>query len=199
MPTVLPVVAELDRAETGRICGHCQLCCKLLPIYDLLDAQGNPKPWNRKCIHQRKGNHGCTVYHTGRPPSCKSWSCAWLVGAGTEDLPRPDKGHYVVDTYITSFELLGLGFYQSLQVWLEPEWPHAWRCTKLIPYMARMAEQHGYATTVRLRDKDDSLLIFPPALAPVRGRWAIADTRKGLADITLDVLDFKSDRLSTQV
>ncbi len=194
MTEVEPVVGELERTETGRICGHCQLCCKILPIYDLLDRQGNPKPWNTKCQHQRKGNHGCKVYHTARPASCRAWSCAWLSVAGTEDLPRPDKCHYIVDTYVTSFELSEYGFMQAVQIWLDPGYPEAWRCTKLLTFLVRMAEQHGFAANIRLRDKDDSLLLFPPAIEPVIGDWTKLDTRQGLANIKLERVVFPNMR-----
>lgn len=182
----------LNKTETGRVCGHCQLCCTVLPVYDLFDAMGRPKLWNQKCRHQRKGNHGCTVYNTVRPASCRSWSCAWLSVSEAENLKRPDKGHYIVDTYLTEFELTKLGKYTALQVWLEPGWPLAWRCQQLMRFLHRMGEEHGYATVVRFSEvKEEMLIVFPPGVEPVKEKWSVVDVREGTVDIEIQVFSLK--------
>ncbi len=79
----------LYKADTDRKCGDCSLCCKLLPMPELA------KPANKRCKHQRYGK-GCAIY-ARRPDSCRTWSCRWLLGEGTDDLPRPDRSHYVID------------------------------------------------------------------------------------------------------
>jgi hypothetical protein len=183
-----PAVEYIEPGETGRICGHCQLCCTVLPVYDLLPE---PKLWNVKCRHLKKGNKGCQVYHTTRPQSCRAWSCGWLAGAHTEDLPRPDKCHYLVDTYLASFEITIHGKYKSVQVWVDPKYPEAWRCTKLMSFLARYAEECGYAASIRMRDRDADIILFPPAIAPGKGLWLIADTRKGMTNIRPEILHFK--------
>lgn len=184
------VFGELPSGDTGRICGHCQMCCTLLPVYDM---HRRPKMWNVKCSYQRKGNKGCTIY-PDRPPSCKAWSCAWLTVPET-DFPRPDQAHYIVDTFVTRFGITEYGEYEALQVWVDPKWPDAWMCTKLLPWLAKMAEDHRYATVVRLKQgADQSILLFPPALDPLIGEWTGIDTRQGMVDILPTVYHFKGLR-----
>ena len=68
--------------DESRACGECSLCCKVMKIEEL------EKPVGRWCPHCRPGQGGCSIY-SGRPPSCRSFACAWLQGA----LPleqRPD-------------------------------------------------------------------------------------------------------------
>src|SRR5580765_5282061 len=77
------------KADTDRACGDCQLCCKLLPMPEL------DKPANTRCQHQ-KFKTGCAIY-TRRPRGCMYWSCRWLLGVDTADVPRPDRAHYVID------------------------------------------------------------------------------------------------------
>lgn len=170
---------EIEVASTGRICGHCQLCCKLLPVYDM---RPDPKTWNTKCRHQRAGNHGCQVYHTVRPSSCKTWSCAWLVGAHTENVRRPDRSHYVIDMYLASFSITQGGKpreFKSIQVWLDPGYPNAWKDLQLFKFIDYYANAYGYATTIRLQDIGDTIILFPPAVSVVPGEWTKMECPSG--------------------
>lgn len=66
-----------------RICGDCQLCCKLMPVEEF------DKPANCRCEHQRTGK-GCAIY-ADRPMSCALWNCRWLVDTECAGLPRPER------------------------------------------------------------------------------------------------------------
>lgn len=58
--------------QTGRSCGGCTLCCKLLGI----DALGKPKAqW---CPHCKPGS-GCTIY-SDRPDECRTFDCLYVSG-----------------------------------------------------------------------------------------------------------------------
>jgi hypothetical protein len=59
-------------ASTGRVCGECSLCCKLLKIESL------EKPVGKWCSHCTSGN-GCKIYES-RPQACREFNCFWLTG-----------------------------------------------------------------------------------------------------------------------
>src|SRR4249919_1788950 len=75
--------------QMKRICGDCQLCCKVVPVKEI------GKPANERCPHQ-KFKVGCAIY-ASRPHSCRAWSRAWLALQPAPAIPRPDRSHYVID------------------------------------------------------------------------------------------------------
>ena len=56
LPSALRPFSEADVSETGKTCGDCGLCCKLLGIEAIKKAPGQ---W---CGHFRKGVGGCGIY-----------------------------------------------------------------------------------------------------------------------------------------
>lgn len=107
-----------------RECGSCTLCCKLLPVSETGKLAGV------RCEHQRSGK-GCAIY-SRRPMSCRLWSCSWLTADDVRDLARPDRSHYVIDTFpdfITLSDNL-TGELQEVpvaQIWIDPDYPDAHR------------------------------------------------------------------------
>jgi hypothetical protein len=73
---------------TGKTCGTCTLCCKLLHIAEL------QKPKDHWCPHvvPRKG---CGIYAT-RPGSCQAFQCLWLVDASLGEEWKPAKSKFVI-------------------------------------------------------------------------------------------------------
>jgi len=59
-------------AASGRSCGQCSLCCKLLEIPPL------DKPATKWCAHCSPGGGGCQIYAT-RPAVCRGFACRWLI------------------------------------------------------------------------------------------------------------------------
>lgn len=55
-----------------RECGDCNLCCKFLSheVYGQWVTPNNPCRFVQKC---------CTIYED-RPPTCRTYQCAWLQG-----------------------------------------------------------------------------------------------------------------------
>jgi hypothetical protein len=88
-------------ALTGRECGKCSLCCKLLKVPDLDKEQG---VW---CKHCAPGAGGCTVYET-RPPVCRDYACMWLTMPQIGDEWRPLDSGMIMD--------LGMHFEQNLAI-----------------------------------------------------------------------------------
>jgi hypothetical protein len=56
---------------SGRHCGGCTLCCKLLPVPAI------DKPRGQLCRHCTPGR-GCNIYRD-RPGVCRDWNCGWQV------------------------------------------------------------------------------------------------------------------------
>jgi hypothetical protein len=153
---------HFDEQGTGRICGSCQLCCKLVPVPEIHKAAGT------RCEHSKAG-HGCTIY-AARPFACRTWSCRWLADPETAGMPRPDRCHYVIDLvldYITAITDDGKETeVPVLQVWVDPAFPEAHRAPELRAYMLQMAAKHRLATIVRY-DSRRAFMIFPPPITGV--------------------------------
>jgi hypothetical protein len=102
-------------SATGRVCGDCSLCCKLLEIEEL------GKPEGQWCRHCRPGAGGCTVYEE-RPRACQTFSCRWLLNPGIGDAWLPTKCRMVVFT-ATDQNMGGV----MLAVYVDPGSPNVWR------------------------------------------------------------------------
>jgi hypothetical protein len=149
---------------TGRRCGSCQLCCKLLPVpvYPL------NKPAGVRCKHSKVGA-GCKIY-ANRPVACKTWSCRWLSDATTAGMPRPDRSHYVIDleyddVAITRNEGARPERIKVLQVWVDPAYPNAHRDPALRRYIADL----NMPAICRYNSKD-AIVVMPPGITDT-GEW----------------------------
>lgn len=155
-----------DDKGTGRACGDCQLCCRLVPVPTIGKAAGV------KCQFQKYGK-GCTIY-ADRPFACRTWSCRWLSDPETAGMSRPDRCHYVIDCtwdYVTMVPKDGGAPIQIpvIQVWVDPAHRDAHRAPELREYMARVAIKHGAATIIRW-SRQDAITVFPPAISN-DGEW----------------------------
>jgi len=189
------IVLEDDDAS-GRHCGGCTLCCRLLPIkaaayprerignaVNEMIAQGFAKPADfagmmpefdkpagKPCPHQRH-HKGCTVYRR-RPFGCRMWSCRWLTNVDTADLRRPDRSRVVIDV-MPDFVTLTTDEGQRanievVQLWVDPATPDAWREPSILAYLERRAAE-GIAALIRF-DSHDAVTVFAPALSQ-DGQW----------------------------
>jgi hypothetical protein len=156
-------------ARSNRVCGDCQLCCKLLAVRSI----GKPN-W-QKCAAQ-KVHKGCKVYHRKdlMPAECQIWSCRWLTGMDTEGMRRPDHVHYVIDPMPDMIQTVdsetGVATDRMvLQVWQDPAFPHAHRDPALRAYIERVAERDHMTTIVR-SGLDNVTIIVAPCMADDR-RW----------------------------
>ena len=139
----------------GRSCGSCQACCRLLPVRDL------GKGANIRCKHQRFGK-GCAIY-AQRPVSCAIWTCRWKSEPNC-GLPRPDRCHYVVDVCADFLEIETDDTRQPvpvIQIWLDPLYPTAYRCERLLTYLDAQYLAAGHLGLVR-RDAYEAFVLLPP-------------------------------------
>lgn len=146
---------DVEQAVTGRSCGDCQLCCKLVPVEEI------GKPGNTRCRFQKSGK-GCSIYEF-KPDSCSHWSCAWLTGKDTENIKRPDKGHYIIDGYFTYMDLL-IGDeekqFKALQIWVDPKHKQAYQDAALFKYIMKYAER-DIVSVIRYQASGGFVLLSP--------------------------------------
>jgi hypothetical protein len=130
-----------------------------------------PKPAGEHCPHQRTGK-GCTIYGR-RPLNCRLWKCLWLDDpAGTADLRRPDRSHYVVDI-LQDFITVGDDQHEPMhieviQVWCDPDHPDAHRDPALRAYLNEQGKR-GCAAIIRY-DASNAFVLFPPTMTD-NGQW----------------------------
>jgi RNase P protein component len=112
-------------AQTGRACGECSLCCKLLYIKEL------DKPANQWCPHCRPGKGGCSIWGATHD-ICKTYFCGWRLTSAFGDEWFPLKSHMVVS--LTRPKENGV---QVLMVTVDPLHGEAWRRE---PYRQQLRE-----------------------------------------------------------
>ena len=110
--TVAAIEAEIEeqKRRSGRECGSCSLCCKILPI----NRPEFKKPGNKWCKHCRPANGGCGIYHD-RPEVCRGFACAWLMNPGLSDEWRPDRAKIVIHGG------------ENVRFAVDPNYPNRWR------------------------------------------------------------------------
>lgn len=141
-----------------RQCNECNLCCRLVPVKELNKAAGE------RCQHQR--HTGCSIYER-RPLPCRAWNCAWLTGDDTGDLRRPDRAHYVIDSYpdfiiATNNKTGETKKIPVVQIWVDPKYPDAHLDPLLRAYIDRRGAD-GFGALVRYDSKSGRALL-PPSL-----------------------------------
>ena len=155
-------VVAAKTAVTGRACGTCSLCCKLLPIREL------EKPENQWCVHCRPGDGGCGIY-ADRPPSCRGFACDWLVNPHLGDEWVPTRAKMFVHY---NYDPLGnMGVY----VVVDPARPDSWRREPYFSQLKSRALHHLRASKMRLYVAvgRQTFLILPDAAVDTTGKFHI--------------------------
>lgn len=81
---------KIDWAQhSGRSCGQCSLCCKLLHVIEL------QKPAGKWCSHCKPGRGGCSIYEA-RPQICRGYFCGWMLSPNVGEEWYPLKSHMVL-------------------------------------------------------------------------------------------------------
>ena len=117
-------------AVTGRACGKCSLCCKVLGIGEL------NKPPGTWCSHCRPGKVGCAIYDQ-RPSECASFTCLWLTSTELDAAWHPLTAKIVV-------HLENAG--NRVAVRVDPAFPMRWRDE---PYYGRLKQWARYGVDHR--------------------------------------------------
>jgi hypothetical protein len=106
------ISAASEQARTGRQCGQCSLCCKLLHVVEL------NKPANQWCGHCKPGSGGCTI-HAKRPNICREYFCGWMLTRNVGDDWYPLRCHMVIS-------LGKLGGIQTVTITVDGKYPRVW-------------------------------------------------------------------------
>jgi hypothetical protein len=148
-------MTDETKLETGRSCGACSMCCKLLPIAAL------GKPADRWCTYCSPGSGGCTIYEN-RPQTCKSFICNWLGDPIFGDHWYPLKSKMVVQItggHDDKYDVF-------VDVHVDQGAPDAWRAA---PYYSEL--QHMSAanrTLVRVFYGSRTWIVLPDTDVEVR-------------------------------
>jgi hypothetical protein len=143
------------KAATGRECGTCSLCCKLLNVPEV------GKKNHEWCPHCRPGKGGCSIYET-RPDICRGYGCVWLVNLNFNDDWFPQKCGIVGDVYGYGDNVPQVRFF------VDPETPDCWREEPYYSKIKSIALQGlrgeivaGAMVSTIVRIKGNSILVLP--------------------------------------
>lgn len=131
MSTGLPF--PVPERFSGRTCGDCTLCCKVMGITEL------KKPAGTWCEHCAPGV-GCKIYKD-RPSSCAGFECLWLQGspATVPDELKPNRCKAVIVPMKEPF--------QGFVVHADPGYPTAWS-EGLLKYYIDAAVRSGLSVAI---------------------------------------------------
>jgi hypothetical protein len=129
--------------EAAKQCGDCSLCCKLLRIPEL----NKPKDeWCPNFAHRI----GCRIY-ADRPPSCRDFSCRWLVDSTMGPEWKPSLCKMVLDAKP-----------RLLVVHADPAVTKPWRAEPYSSTLKRLAAQGlTRGTLVMVMERRRSIVILP--------------------------------------
>jgi hypothetical protein len=135
------------RVATGRSCGSCSLCCKLLRI----DDGDFHKPAGQWCEHCKPSRDGCSIYNT-RPMICRGFACGWLVDPNVSDAWQPLRSKMVLSMTVNDTKTVAGAIFRWLwfNIDVDPGSPGVWRRE---PYWSQL---RAWALA-GLRGTDDSV------------------------------------------
>jgi hypothetical protein len=128
---------------SGRRCGDCTLCCRVMAIEELDKPAGK---WCRHCQPSR----GCRIYEN-RPNECRDFNCLWLVDARFGPDWKPSKSKLVLTTSD-----------DGIEVRCDPTFPDAWRKKPFegeIRALAASGEAHDVTVLVIIGER--MILVTP--------------------------------------
>jgi hypothetical protein len=103
-------VQDRHPKPSGRSCGTCTLCCKVMKISELNKPQG---AWCPNC----KAGNGCTVY-AERPRECRDFNCGYLTNPELGEEWKPSHSKIVV---------VPVPGGKRIAVHVDPQRPDAWK------------------------------------------------------------------------
>jgi hypothetical protein len=165
--TMAPTVEDGKR-WTGRECGDCSLCCKLLNI----DVPELKKPKGVWCSHCKPGKGGCSIYDA-RPDICHGFACGWLVNPALDEAWKPSRAKIVVNYEIGRDGRFGCHFVVDPAVpnrWREAPWYGGIKQTALNGLNGTRGPQFGTYVNI----KDQMLLVLPRKEIDVTDRAHLA-------------------------
>jgi hypothetical protein len=99
-----------SQVASGKACGTCMMCCKLLLIKEL------EKPAGQWCRHAAVGK-GCGIYEN-RPPVCQRFHCLWMLDPRLGPEWKPEKAKFFLYPEREMEEVINVA--------VDPAFPDAW-------------------------------------------------------------------------
>src|SRR4051794_36413536 len=122
---------------SGRSCGTCTLCCKVIHIEALKKPQG---VW---CLHCKPGK-GCSIYDK-RPDECGAFHCGYLLNGDIGEEWKPERSKIVLVQQVEG---------KRIVAYTDPQRPNAWRREpyySTLKKWARMAAPQGRQVVASVR------------------------------------------------
>jgi hypothetical protein len=104
------MTTDNGQPTSGRACGACTLCCKVLGIVELNKPRG---AWCSDC----HVGVGCRRYET-RPPTCRQFHCGWLHIPELSEAWFPARAKFVLDVDMGG---------RRITAYVDAARPNAWR------------------------------------------------------------------------
>ena len=117
---------------SGRVCGNCSLCCKLLKVIEL------DKPANQWCGYCKPGKGGCTI-HATRPDICRGYFCGWMLSDKVGDEWYPLDCHMILSLGV-------FGGIQTVTVTVDGRYPEMWQRAPYYAQLKQMARRGLHVT-----------------------------------------------------
>lgn len=176
--------ASIDPRVSGRDCGTCTLCCKVLGVTDL------NKPRDQWCPHCEVGR-GCRIYET-RPEGCRQFFCGFLVD------PRLSEAWRSSDSKIV---LLVEGEGKRIIAYVDADRPGAWRREPFYATLKRWSAamlRHGGTVAVTIGRKRIVVLPDRDVDLGILGEDEVIATkeRRTATGVTYDVVKLKRSEVA---
>jgi hypothetical protein len=118
-----------------KICGPCNLCCKVLHVESLA------KPPGRWCEHTR-AEAGCAI-HGAHPADCRAFACGWLQWEDLGEAWRPSTAGFLIRPEPSQGRLC---------IDVDSECPDAWRADAYYPVIK--------AWSASVRERTGCVLVY---------------------------------------
>lgn len=170
-------LVELAKQHSGRQCGICSLCCKLLPVDKPPELVKPGNVWCKDC----SPGHGCKIYDD-RPNVCASFACRWLVDAELDDSWRPTISRIVIHDVLDDDGAPVLNFA------VDPATPYRWRERHYFETIRRVAIRGLNATGIETQFRtvvtvaDKKLLVLPKSTVDITGKTVVLANTGGPDD-----------------
>jgi hypothetical protein len=142
----LTPATDAARAITGRSCGDCALCCKILDIVALEKPAGE---WCKHCSTHKK----CDLYPIRPAAICDTFNCGYITQPGVPESWFPGKSRMILNTSADG---------QHVFIAVDPARPDAWRKAPYYQHIKQWAlANNGTGKQIIVSINKRYIVVFP--------------------------------------
>jgi hypothetical protein len=142
----LTPATDAARALTGRSCGDCALCCKILDIAALEKPAGE---WCKHCSTHKK----CDIYPYRPVQICDTFNCGYITQPGVPESWYPGKSRIIISTIADQPHVFLI---------VDPARPDAWRKAPYYQHIKQWAlENNGTGKQIIVSINKRYIVVFP--------------------------------------